>query len=275
MPKNSEGTKAVWFYDLQQDGFDLDSDLRPEIEQNDIPDLLNKWSQKPDSEKSWSVDIETIKEKNYDLMVKTYKKTTQYTSRHAQVFFSEIMKESKNTITIDNEKQYQRITVKLHGRGVLPRDVIYGKKIKTKKQKLVKTGQFIVAELDAKFGGFGTIPKELEDSIVSSHYFLFDLDTGKILPEYFDYVIRRGPYTEMVQPFVKGTTNYASIRPEHILKLRMPLPSIPEQSKILKTIDEKKRHLVELEAAKEQAAKDIQGIVDGLFHKNPENTSNV
>ena len=198
-------------------------------------------------------------------MVKTYKTITQYTSQYKLEYFSEIMKENKNTIMIDDKKEYQRITVKLYGQGVVSRDIIYGKKIKTKEQKLTKTNQFIVAEIDAKLGAFGVIPNGLSNSIVSSHYFLFDLDTDKILSEYFDYIIRCGPYTEMIQPYVKGTTNYASIRPKHILKLQIPLPTIIQQKKILETINKKNQHLTELEKAKEKAVKDIQGIVDDLF----------
>ena len=190
LEKNSKGTKSIWFYDLIEDGFDLNSDLRPEIEKNDIPDLLNRWSAKSDGRKSWTVSIEKIKDKNYGLMAKTYQEITYYTSQYALKPFSEIMTENKNTITINDKTEYQRITVKLHGVGITPRDQILGKKIKTKEQKLTKTNQFIVAEIDAKLGAFGIIPKELEDSIVSSHYFLFDLDNSKILPDYFDYVIR-------------------------------------------------------------------------------------
>ena len=36
---------------------------------------------------------------------------------------------------------------------------MYGNKIKTKQQKVVKAGQFIVAESDAKYGALGVIPK--------------------------------------------------------------------------------------------------------------------
>ncbi len=93
------------------------------------------------------------------------------------------MKENKEYITINDEKEYQLITVKLHGQGIFFRKSMYGKRIKTKKQKVVKAGQFIVAELDAKYGAFGVIPRELEGAIVSSHYWLFDLDEEKILPK--------------------------------------------------------------------------------------------
>ncbi len=93
------------------------------------------------------------------------------------------MKENKEYITINDEKEYQLITVKLHGQGIFFRKSMYGKRIKTKKQKVVKAGQFIVAEVDAKYGAFGVIPRELEGAIVSSHYWLFDLDEEKILPK--------------------------------------------------------------------------------------------
>lgn len=263
--KKPEGTKSIWFYDLKNDGFDLNSDMRPEIEQNDIPDLLNRWSEKSNGEKSWSVEISKIAEKNYDLMAKTYVPVIEYTSRYPLVPFSEIMRENKEHIVIDDKTEYRRITVKLHGVGVVNRDFVLGEKIKTKKQKLTKTNQFIVAELDAKFGAFGIIPPNLEDSIVSSHYYLFDLNIEKILPEYFDYVIRRGPYTEMIQPNVKGTTNYASIRPSRILELKIPLPTVSEQKNILERINRKKQSIIKLEKAKEQALLEIQGMVDDIF----------
>ena len=165
-------------------------------------------------------------------MAKMYREVAEYTSQYKQESFSEIMEENKNPITINDKQEYQRLTVKLYGQGVVPRDVVMGKKIKTKEQKRTKINQFIVAEIDAKLRAFGIIPKELENFIISSHYFLFDLNTEKILPEYFDYMIRRVPYTEMIQPFVKETTNYVSIRPKHILKLKMPLPTITEQTRI-------------------------------------------
>ena len=265
--EKTKNTESIWFYDLQHDGFDLNSDYRTVIEDNDIPDLLDKWSNKVDSNKSWSVDIETIKRKNFDLMAKTYKGAIEYNSPYNQVLFSDIMVESKHTITINDKKEYKRLTVKLYGQGVVPRDIIRGSKIKTKEQKITKTNQFIVAELDAKFGAFGVVSKELENFIVSSHYFLFDLDTSKILPEYFDYVIRHGPYTEMIQPHVKGTTNYAAIRPKHILQLKIPIPTISEQKRILKKISIKKKNILKLEQAKESAVKDIQELVDNIFQK--------
>ena len=102
--KDRKGTESIWFYDLTEDGFELNSDLRKPSEKNDIPDLLSKWTDRVESEKSWNVTIDEIRKNNYDLMAKTYKPRKKYDSEYEQVLFSEIMKENKDTITIDDKK---------------------------------------------------------------------------------------------------------------------------------------------------------------------------
>lgn len=42
--------------------------------------------------------------------------------------------------------------------------------------------------MDAKVGGYSFVPKELDGAIVSSHYFLFELDENKIRPKYLEVV---------------------------------------------------------------------------------------
>ena len=65
------GTDDVWFYDMKADGFSLD-DKRQSVEDNDIPDLLQRWKQrdiyqntKGDSKAFW-VTKKEIKDNNYD-----------------------------------------------------------------------------------------------------------------------------------------------------------------------------------------------------------------
>jgi type I restriction enzyme M protein len=64
--------KKVWFYELQNDGFSLDEKRSP-INENDIPDLLEKWNDKSEANKSWSVDIDKIRNDDYNLTAARYK----------------------------------------------------------------------------------------------------------------------------------------------------------------------------------------------------------
>ncbi|MEI6827378.1 MAG: class I SAM-dependent DNA methyltransferase [Desulfuromonadales bacterium] len=88
---NSGGTNHVWFYDMQSDGFSLD-DKRNPVEQNDIPDVLEKWralkklppfqgegrgGDGVDSDrtaKSFLVPVQEIRDNKYDLSINRYKK---------------------------------------------------------------------------------------------------------------------------------------------------------------------------------------------------------
>lgn len=75
---NAGGTDKVWFYDMKADGFTLD-DKRVQIDDNDIPDILTRWSNLKDEElrsrkeKSFIVPVDEIREKGYDLSMSKYK----------------------------------------------------------------------------------------------------------------------------------------------------------------------------------------------------------
>ena len=72
------GTDKVWFYDMTADGFSLD-DKRTPVEENDIPDIINRFrhlDQEADrkrTDKSFFVDKDEIVENGYDLSINRYK----------------------------------------------------------------------------------------------------------------------------------------------------------------------------------------------------------
>ena len=152
-----------------------------------------------------------------------------------QVKLVEVLKHRKGFITIDDFALYKRCTAKLHAKGIVLRDEIEGSRLKTKKQQLCKAGDFLVAEIDAKVGGFGIVSQELEDAIVSSHYFLFEVNEEKMDRRYLNFFIKTRNFQRQIQ--ARGSTNYAAIRPKHVLDLEIPLPSLKEQKRIVARIE--------------------------------------
>ena len=88
-----------------------------------------------------------------------------------------------------------------------------------------------MAEIDAKVGGFGIVPDELAGAIVSSHYFLYELDESAIDKRYLAALLSTDFFQKQVQ--AQGSTNYAAIRPAHVLAYKIPLPSLDEQREIV------------------------------------------
>lgn len=139
---------------------------------------------------------------------------------------------ANGAITIDDDKRYKLLTCKLHGQGIVLREYAMGADIKTKSQQVVKANQLLVAEIDAKNGGYGVVPPEGDDAIVSSHYFLYDIDARKLLPEYLSVILSGRRIEEQVRIYVRGATSYAAIRANDFLKIKIPLPAVPRQQEI-------------------------------------------
>jgi type I restriction enzyme S subunit len=146
----------------------------------------------------------------------------------------EVIRERAKWIEIDDDTLYQRVTARVRNQGIEPRDRVLGSYVKTKRQKLCKADDLLVAEIDAKVGGFGLVPTEGDGAIVSGHYFLFEIDQARVALNWLDHVIRDGRLQRQVDAV--GSTNYAAIRPRDVGAFQMPLPTLAEQRAIAEVL---------------------------------------
>lgn len=182
-------------------------------------------------------------------------------SKYPIVPLNEVLTQRKGSIVIDDSLMYKRCRVQVQAKGVILRDEVIGKEIKTKKQQLCKTDDFLVAEIDAKVGGYGIVPPELENAIVSGHYFLFEIDQSKLLPEFLGIVVKQNDFAKQIKS--TGSTNYAAIRPYHVLEYLIPLPTIAEQKRIVKSYQNKIDDAERLE----KEAKGLDGDIERYFYE--------
>ncbi|VUT27617.1 MAG: EcoKI restriction-modification system protein HsdS [Candidatus Syntrophoarchaeum sp. GoM_oil] len=181
------------------------------------------------------------------------------------VKLGEVLEHRKGFITIDDLTTYKRCTAKLHAKGIVLRDEIEGSRLKTKKQQVCRTGDFLVAEIDAKVGGFGIIPPELERAIVSSHYFLFEIDEEMLKRNYLDYFIKTHDFQKQIS--ARGSTNYAAIRPKHVLDLEIPLPPLDEQKRIVKRVGSLMTRIEEARRMRAVAIKEMARLLGKSIEK--------
>ena len=172
--------------------------------------------------------------------INTIKEILKSGAKYQKIKLGNLIKLQKEFVNIDDETVYRRVTCKLRGQGISLRDKVYGIELKTKRQQFVKTNQLLVAEMDAKYGGYGIVPEECDNAIVSSHYYLFDIDETEILPSYLGVILTSDEVLTQVKTFVKGTTNYSAIRGNDFLEVEIPLPSLEEQIVITAQIEKQK-----------------------------------
>jgi len=66
---DGSGTESVWFYDLNNDGFELKQTRKP-IAGNQLPDFLANWQGRAVGDNSWTESLSEIVAKGYDLSAK-------------------------------------------------------------------------------------------------------------------------------------------------------------------------------------------------------------
>jgi len=186
------------------------------------------------------------------------------TEKFRIVKLSKVLTHQKEFHIIDDTETYKRCRVQLHAKGIVLRDEIEGYRIKTKKQQFCQTGEFLVAEIDAKVGGFGIVPPELDGAIVSSHYFLFTIDEEQLDRRFLNYYIRTLDFREQVN--ARGSTNYAAIRPHHVLDMTIPLPLLPEQRRIVVKIEELTAKVEEAKRMRRKAIEEAEKVIQNSFY---------
>jgi type I restriction enzyme S subunit len=188
------------------------------------------------------------------------------------VKLGEVLRYRNAFITIDDLTTYKRPRVQLQAQGIVLRDEIPGALIKTKMQQVCRAGEFLVAEIDAKVGGFGIVPETLDGAIVSSHYFLFQIDETRLDICWLGYFIRTPKFRDQVQ--AQGSTNYAAIRPAQVLDYEIPLPPLSEQRRIVARIQELEAQVREATFLRKKAAEEAEVLiasrVSQLFGEGPQ-----
>lgn len=188
-------------------------------------------------------------------------------SRYPLVSMSNFLSLRKGFFQIEDSEEYRLVTVQLHARGIRERSRLLGSKIKTKRQQKVKANDLLVAEIDAKVGGYGIVPPDLDGSIVSSHYYLYEIDNCQVDSTYLEYYLKSGIPEQDVGQFVKGSVNYAAIRPYHYPQLTIPLPPLDEQKRIVKRIRDIEQKLEEIIHLQEETEQAMFGILLGAYRR--------
>jgi type I restriction enzyme, S subunit len=112
---------------------------------------------------------------------------------------------------------------------------------------------------------FGIVPDSLNGSLVSSHYFLFVIDEAKLDRRFLDFFIRTPAFREQVA--AQGSTNYAAIRPAHVLGYKVPLPPLAEQRRLVERIEALATQIEEARTLRRQAADEAEAFITSV-HAN-------
>lgn len=184
-----------------------------------------------------------------------------YSNKYEQARIGDFLIKSRDVVNIEDDKEYNRVTVKINNNGVVLRDTEKGVNIGTKRQYRAKAGQFIISKIDARNGAFGIIPNELDNAIVTNDFPLFNVNTKKINSQFLLLITTTKVFIKFAQSCSSGTTNRQRMDIDMFLNQKIPLPSLEEQEKIVKN------YFFKIEEAErlEKQANDLESEIEKYF----------
>ena len=155
----------------------------------------------------------------------------------ASVPLANVLVQDVSYVTHLEPRLYPKLSVRLYGRGVVLDSPTNGSMVKMARHQIAKPGQVILSEIWAKKGAIGIVPPEGAGALVTSHFFLFDIDERRVLRYYLDWMVRGNHFADVLDSQAHGTTGYAAIRPKQFFAIKIPLPSLTEQQRIVARIE--------------------------------------
>ena len=161
-----------------------------------------------------------------------------FSKAYPMMRIGEFLKRNKTAVTIEDDKTYKRATIKVRNGGIFLRDEEIGSKIGTKNQFLISKGQFLLSKIDARNGAFGVVPEVLDGGIITGNFWTFDVDYSIINPHYLALLTTTDAFIQFCEQASNGTTNRHYLQEPLFLNIKVPVPSLEEQNKLVEAYND-------------------------------------
>jgi type I restriction enzyme S subunit len=166
---------------------------------------------------------------------------------------------------LEDNVEYQLVTAKRSRGGIVPRERLYGRDIKTKTQFFVKGGDFLISRRQISHGACGLVPASLSDAVVSNEYSALRTKAGldfRFLQHlthsvYFQQTCFHSSIGVHVEKLV--------FKIEDWLGWEFDIPRLPEQWRIADALDAWDRAIATAEALIKAKHARYTGLIQWLF----------
>lgn len=187
-----------------------------------------------------------------------------FNSKYSTVRLSDLLTQSDEKIQIQDDILYNRITVRLNGKGITLRDCVKGAEIGTKRQFVVHTGQLVVSKIDGKSGAMAIVPEEFDGSIVTPDFPVFNINKNRVLPDYLLLVICHPAVLQHITSTTSGSTGRRRMSVPRFLSMQIALPSLSEQEDLMKGIRQLRQEQDELNR---QMERNVEYFYDNIIEQ--------
>lgn len=152
----------------------------------------------------------------------------------------DLVQEASRPMKVEETATYQLLGVRWYGEGLFVRETRRGSELAAKTVYRVDVDDLVYNRLFAWKGSFAQARREHAGAVVSNEFPCFRVAADDMSVEYLAYWLRRPDVWETVESKSTGSTPTSRNRfkIDRFLELRVPVPSGPDQERLVRTLEE-------------------------------------
>jgi len=147
-----------------------------------------------------------------------------------------VLKEVVRPVELATGVSYRSVGVKWYGAGVHVHEERQGHEFDAARFQ-IRSDDVIYNDMWARKGSVAVVPAALSGAVASSHFPTFEIDTAAALPKYLSWYFRTGDFWNECELASQGSTGRNQIKRRTFLAIRVPLPPVSEQRRIVERIE--------------------------------------
>ena len=175
------------------------------------------------------------------------------------------LKLAERSIVLQDEEEYQLVTIRRGFGGVDSRGSFLGKNVLVKNYFIVKTGDFIISKRQIAHGACGIVPPELDGAVVSNEYNVFLPQDGTNI-QMFNLMMQLPHYKRLFYLMSDGVhIEKLLFKTQDWMKRTLAMPLLKEQKKIAEILSTQDK-TIELQGRKiEELKRFKKGCLEKMF----------
>lgn len=175
------------------------------------------------------------------------------------------LKLAERSIVLQDEEEYQLVTIRRGFGGVDSRGSFLGKNVLVKNYFIVKTGDFIISKRQIAHGACGIVPPDLDGAVVSNEYNVFLPQDGTNI-QMFNLMMQLPHYKRLFYLMSDGVhIEKLLFKTQDWMKRTLAMPLLKEQKKIAEILSTQDK-TIELQGRKIDELKRFKkGCLEKMF----------
>ncbi|WP_157351910.1 restriction endonuclease subunit S [Aliarcobacter butzleri] len=169
-----------------------------------------------------------------------------------------------NKDKVENPNEYELLTVKLHCQGVVRSGKFPNVTEKGRPYYLVESGELLIGKQNFHNGGFGIVPKGIKNVVTSNAITHLKEKSDLCVLKFVEYYFSQYNFYKKID-YLTGGTGQKEISKKEFNSIKISLPSLQEQTKIVEVLSVADKEIKLLNKKLFEIEEEKKGLMQKLF----------